>query len=367
MNKPVLLSITLAAAAAFTCTAQASALRFDNPVEAQAVITKVAPGIAAGKQTKVVTLMNLHLSPAQKKRLMTFSKTSTASGQGLLANKLPSHIDLGMNGVPVLNQGRHGSCVTFATTAAFDALIGKGDYVSQLCILELGSTLENVAYTPSGWNGSWGPLVAQQLLNFGVVNKDNQVNKTCAGVTEYPLKDGADIGKPISLEDYKSMSEDISQQFSWFSLLSNFESNQWTRENDKDAEKTLDRVKSTLATRFNEGDDVRITFGIALPVNHCFAGACGTYRKQNDTWTLTDAIKYDTQPEYGGHEMVITGYDDNAVVTDNEGKQHKGLLMIRNSWGDDVGNNGTFYISYDYFKQYILEVQAIVSTHTPID
>lgn len=370
MNKPALLTMTLAAAAVFTGSAQANGHGFNKPFEAKAVITKSAPGLAAGTRTKTVTLMNLNLTPAQKKSLMTFptSTTSSRSGEGLTrGGRLPSHVDLGMNGTPVLDQGRHGSCVTFATTGALDALIGKGDYVSQLCSLELGSTLENVSYTPSGWDGSWGPLVIQQLLNFGAVSRDNQVSKTCAGVSEYPLKDGNDTGKPISLEDYKSMSEDLSQKISWYSLLSNFESFQWTRENDKASEKLLNRVKETLATRYNDNDDVRLTFGIILPVNHCFDGACGTYRQQYDTWTLTDAIKYDTQPQYGGHEMIITGYDDNAVVTDNEGKKHTGLLVVRNSWGDDVGDGGTFYISYDFFKQYILEVQAIVSTHTPID
>ena len=70
---------------------------------------------------------------------------------------LSSSIDLGMNNVPVLDQGSHGTCVTFATTAAVDAVLGKGDYVSQLCNLELGATLEQFGYYPSGWDGSFGP------------------------------------------------------------------------------------------------------------------------------------------------------------------------------------------------------------------
>ncbi len=38
----------------------------------------------------------------------------------------PEKVELGMNGVPVLNQGMHGTCVTFAVTAAVDAALGKG-------------------------------------------------------------------------------------------------------------------------------------------------------------------------------------------------------------------------------------------------
>lgn len=67
---------------------------------------------------------------------------------------LPDQVQLKMNKVPVLDQGRHGTCVTFAVTGAIDAVIGKGDYISQLCNLQLGSYLEQHGYGLSGWNGS---------------------------------------------------------------------------------------------------------------------------------------------------------------------------------------------------------------------
>ena len=67
---------------------------------------------------------------------------------------LPKRILLGMNNVPVLDQGSHGTCVTFAITAAIDAALSKGDYISQLCQLELGTYLEPMGYSVSGWDGS---------------------------------------------------------------------------------------------------------------------------------------------------------------------------------------------------------------------
>ena len=100
-----------------------------------------------------------------------------------------------MNGVPVLNQGRHGSCVTFAVTAAMDAVIGHGDYISQLCSLELGKSLEYNGYLPSGWDGSLGPIVLNQFSRFGVVSKNDQASKSCADVKEYPLADGKKHGQ----------------------------------------------------------------------------------------------------------------------------------------------------------------------------
>lgn len=84
----------------------------------------------------------------QKVRLSDKAKKAMAQRVQIVKNKkinsainneeYPDQLMLGMNGTPVLNQGMHGSCVTFANSAALDALMGKGDYVSELCSLELG-------------------------------------------------------------------------------------------------------------------------------------------------------------------------------------------------------------------------------------
>jgi C1A family cysteine protease len=110
-----------------------------------------------------------------------------------------------------------------------------------------------------------------------------------------------------------------------------------------------------------EGRQSRITIGVILPVGHCFVGACAKLNKPNDTWALTDDINYDIfMPKMGGHEMVITGYNDTATVTDNDGKTHQGVFTLRNSWGTDVGDEGNFYMTYDFFKKFVFEVQQVV-------
>lgn len=60
-----------------------------------------------------------------------------------------------------------------------------------------------------------------------------------------------------------------------------------------------------------------------------------------------------------GHEMIITGYDDDAIVTGPYGTVNKGLLTLRNSWGSYAGDHGNYYMSYDHFKTLALEAQAI--------
>ncbi len=46
----------------------------------------------------------------------------------------------------------------------------------------------------------------------------------------------------------------------------------------------------------------------------------------------------------GGHAICIVGYDD-----------AKKLFKFKNSWGDDWGDNGYGYLTYDYMKQYCLD------------
>ena len=101
-----------------------------------------------------------------------------------------------MNDVPVLDQGAHGTCVTFAVTGAMDAAYTEATHVkgddqfSELCSLELGTTLERQSPIdksgertyPSGWDGSWGTVVLSQIKNHGLITKAYEKSHGCAGV-----------------------------------------------------------------------------------------------------------------------------------------------------------------------------------------
>jgi C1A family cysteine protease len=60
---------------------------------------------------------------------------------------------------------------------------------------------------------------------------------------------------------------------------------------------------------------------------------------------------------YGGHSMLIVGYDDNTQV-----------FIVRNSWGDSWGNKGYCYIPYSYLTNNNLSddfwvIQSIKTTN----
>jgi C1A family cysteine protease len=59
--------------------------------------------------------------------------------------------------------------------------------------------------------------------------------------------------------------------------------------------------------------------------------------------------------------MVITAYDDNGIVKDEQGGEHRGLLTLRNSWGTDVGDTASFYLIYDFFEALTLEAISLIT------
>ena len=274
----------------------------------------------------------------------------------LNALNLPARIDLGMNGTPVLDQGAHGSCVTFAITGALDALIAKGDYISQLCSLELGDYLKQkgkIRY--SGWDGSTGPIVLNQLQEYGVVARRYQTEFGCAGVKRYPRSNEKNTGNPMSINEYSANALPLANFGRWESLIDiNLA---FTKNYNPTA--LLRDVKKHL----REGN--RITFGVLLDVDQGHVGALGTHKKNFDTWVLTPEIirNAKTGKIRAGHQMIIIGYDDQALVPTQNGQTSKGVFILRNSWGKAVGGGGNYYMSYAYFKALCVEAQVIRPVH----
>lgn len=276
---------------------------------------------------------------------------------------LPPAVNLGMNGVPVLDQGTQGTCETFAISAAMDALLGKGDYISQLCSLELGDSLTNYNYAASGWTGAYSDLIAQQMITFGVVPKDTQANEGCAGVHDYPMDAREGHGTPISLDEYHSKSVAINQTIFSSAVVTGKTRRLWLENADPskpDAQATnaLTRIKAALIHP-TPGSKSLVALGIYFPMGICHVGACGALHYAEDTWTYSNSISHSTNLQLGAHEVVVIGYDDNAIVKDLDGSTHQGVLIVRNSWGAYAGDHGNYYVSYDYFMRFFSEVTII--------
>ena len=132
-------------------------------------------------------------------------KQPTTAAHTSFRTSLPKHMQLGMNNVPVLDQGRHGTCATFATTAAIDALINQGDYISQLCLLQLGNYLSEEGHGPSGWYGGSHRAILERISTYGIINVKNQKKYGCAGVKNYPYRTPSSTS--MTIKDYAEHSE----------------------------------------------------------------------------------------------------------------------------------------------------------------
>ena len=314
--------------------------------------TSARYGVNKDSNEKVIKLLRVELSDEAKNHLIAQAQALSHPKTTLKADisAFPASVQVGMSNVPVLDQGIHGTCVTFAVTGAIDAVFAKGDYISQVCNLQLGNYLETLGQGSSGWDGSNAEEVLGQIQQYGIVNKQKERTIGCGGYKQYPTYLPHNSALTMEPAQYIAMRELVfGNRVNWFNVF---------QENNPAL--TLNEVKQAL----NVGD--RLVFGVLLPRTELgLAGALAKHKATQiqDTWVVTSEIIAGLNSIEAGHEMIITGYDDNAVAIDHKGQKHKGLLKIRNSWGRFVGDSGDFYMSYDYFKLLTMEVSRISPAH----
>ena len=340
---------------------------------ARVVVNGVMPG-SVPAQDQGIRSLNSTSAPSPLKKILFQKVVLSADAQDYLASHISdpdssntllaapangvSSQQIAMNNVPVLDQGQHGSCATFATTAALDAVLGKKDYISQLCNLELGSYLESKdSNYPSGWEGSTNEIVLTQIKDNGIIKKADQLSTGCRfdnKPEQYNLTDQSETGLPVTKALFVAHSEMVMSSISYVPLF-----------NPDDAFSNQVNMTNVLNNKvkpaINKGH--RIVFGTLIDEKIGGNGLGGSYKARNDTWALTSLIQKHAKNKnniHAGHAMVITGYDDNAVMTDTDGKKHTGILTLRNSWSAQYGDQGNYYMTYDYFKKMVTEAEEIV-------
>ncbi|OGT46619.1 MAG: hypothetical protein A3E82_09730 [Gammaproteobacteria bacterium RIFCSPHIGHO2_12_FULL_38_11] len=316
--------------------------------------------VLANNQIKIIRLMNISLSPNVAQsisgRLKAILNAPTQLSD-LREEKLPAAKNIGMNGEAVLDQGQWGTCATFATTAAINALFPlSGDaQISQLCNLQLSRSLSQDD-DQGAWDGSFGYLVLNQINQYGFINKQYQHTVGCGGLKIYPTDD-QDNGSAMSVTDFSANSSMSFIPKDWTPIIPN--NGTFSPIDSAQAAIALKSVKTAI----NQG--YRIVFGTLIDGSLGGVGAMGQYDNiAGDTWVMTAQIPSDIADgnNIEGHEIIIEGYDDNACATYTDGTtsdKQCGLLRIRNSWSAQAGDQGDYYMSYDYFKGMVIEAYAI--------
>lgn len=312
----VLLSTVVGAAYADENSSPAYHIQGSIPFVIQTEETANGQMDASGVQGKTIQLMRWTPSLAQKEKtalaLQTYQGERDYSTGIIPFKSSPTAVDLGMNNVPVLDQGAYGTCVTFATTAAIDAALGIGDYVDQQCSLEL-----DMALGKNYWDGAYFATdVLLPLKKYGVVQK-NRCNAyypnryMWISTTEYKAR----ASKTVKMDQIKYISH--------YPI-------------------SVDDVRADI----NAGRRVAIGFGMMAddsdPVSvQGFNINIGGRMKAGGLWACQQPSSWTSYcgEAYAGHEVLITGYDDSQE-----------LFKIRNSWSTSMGDSGEFYMTYAFFS-----------------
>lgn len=293
--------------------------------------------------------------------ILTQAKLNQTQSNKTTTPALPKQVQLGMNNIPVFDQGDWGTCVTFATTAALDAYagltVGQND-ISQTCSLQLdGTTLQPSDMSGRGWQGlTSAGLVLGQIQNNGYITSDELTHDTqCGGLTAYPTH-STNNGYPMSLPDFSTYADHYSKK-----LTGNF----YYKLDSSSNKNIVNEIKTALA----EGDRVIVKVSIFTNNYGNDLESFGKNKNAYDTWlfdqSYLSSLLEKQQLWEEDHEMVITGYDDNATATgiapNGDKITQKGLFTLRDSFGpsatfgpspaspdrtDDA--NGNHYMSYAY-------------------
>lgn len=109
----------------------------------------------------------------------------------------------------------------------------------------------------------------------------------------------------------------------------------------------LNSVRSCIC----KGEPVMLAFGVYRSFSSMPASAIAPIPNPKNYQSYNDTV----DPFEGGHEVVIVGYDD-----------CKQLLTIANSWGENWGEKGYFYMPYAFFNNhnliYALDVMSAFET-----
>jgi len=82
---------------------------------------------------------------------------------------------------------------------------------------------------------------------------------------------------------------------------------------------------------------------ISIP---CYENCWSNAVLQNGVWS-----GYYSGAQNGGHAMCVIGFDDN---------KGGGAFEVMNSWGEDWGDNGFFWITYDDFTKHVNDCYALI-------
>ena len=222
--------------------------------------------------------------------------------------QLPAKVDNRAICSPIENQGTLGSCTAHAVVGMMEYMMRR----SQVPHVDSSRLfLYKVTRKLLGWTGDTGAYIRntiQAVALFGVPPENHW---------------------PYDIHRFEEEPSAFHYQFA-----ANYKALNYTRLDPKaqSGPDTLKLIKSVLAANYV------IAFG--FPV-YSSLSALPDIPVPSEQDSLT-----------GGHAVLAVGYDDNHMSTLPDNTRKKvGSLIIRNSWGEDWGDNGYGYLPYEYVEE----------------
>lgn len=207
---------------------------------------------------------------------------------------------------PVLSQGQLGSCVAWATTYAGTTIVKRIE-------------MENKANSP------FAPLELYVRMKKLLRESPCSYGAYIPYALNLLKRKGCTLFKNASLSCEKvKVSNDVEYRDKLYGF-------------DEISSKDISKIKRAISNK------MPIVFGIDSYENFGWHNA-----------VLVDGVwnGYHSGNKDGGHAMCIVGYDD---------KKAGGSFEIMNSWGEDWGNKGFFWIKYEDFKLNVDECYALLA------
>lgn len=218
------------------------------------------------------------------------------------SRRAPSKIDLSQYCSPVEDQGNIGSCTAHAGIGLLEYYERRafGDHIDASRLFVYKATRNLLGWT--GDTGAWLRTTMKAMVLFG------------APPERY---------MPYVEDDYDEEPSAFCYAFaSAFKAINYFRLDSAGVVGDD----LVKRVKQFLAAGYPS------MFGFTV------------YNFGNDKGEI--AFPSGSDPVLGGHAVIAIGYDDKRKIGDDTG-----ALMIRNSWGENWGENGYGWLPYRYIEE----------------
>ncbi|MCB9260948.1 MAG: peptidase C1 [Flavobacteriales bacterium] len=223
---------------------------------------------------------------------------------------LPSRVSLEQFCPPRLNQGSQGSCVAWSSSyAARTILHAKSKGVSGKEVAFSPSSLYNFIKLPN-CQGAYIHNAMQQMQQYGVLPFNE------FSYDEYDCNRTPSQNQMAMATQYRTRG---------FQRL-------WENEGGTD----ISAIKQNLSQ------------GGPVVIGMLVGGSFMSDMMGRKIWHPTSRDR--NMAGFGGHAMCVIGYDDNL-----EG----GAFQIMNSWGEDWGDRGLFWIKYSDFEYFTREAYGL--------